>query len=118
MPDIFKAKIAQQLNKGMGKLLFPITLTRKDVSLRPDNLTDGVSSVETTYSGRGFMVDYRASQIDGTLVQVMDRQVIILGGSLSVVPQSGDLVVSEGKQYTIIHVNRDPAGATYTCQVR
>lgn len=118
MPDIFKAKIAQQINKGLGKLVFDVTLIKKTVGLRPENLTGGVSSVETPYRGRGFMVDYQANQIDGTIVQVMDRQVVILGASIPVVPDTNDLLIAEGKEYTIVRVTRDPAGATYTCQVR
>lgn len=118
MPDIFKAKIAQQINKGLGKLVFDITLTKKTAGLRAGNPTGGVASVETAYHGRGFMVDYRANQIDGTIIQVMDRQVVILGASIPVVPDTNDLLMAEGKEYTIVRVTRDPAGATYICQVR
>jgi len=64
--------------------------------------------------------DYRAGQIDGTLIQKGDRKVLLIAesGSAALVPSSGDRITVEGATYFIVSVGRDPAVATYPCQVR
>jgi hypothetical protein len=119
MPDIFRANIAGKINQAMGKLLFDVTLTRKTKAERPENLTQGVHYTEKNYTGKGFVDDYKDSEIDGTNIKQGDRKVVILGASITVVPTVGDTVTVEGETRTITGpVKRDPAGATYECQSR
>jgi hypothetical protein len=117
MPDIFKAGIASEIGKALGPLTFPLTLTKSRPSTRAE-LTGGVNSVETSYTGKGFIDDYRDSRVDGTIVKVGDRMVTILGSTIAAVPEPNDKVFIEEKSWEIIRVKRDPAGATYECQVR
>jgi hypothetical protein len=118
MPNIFNADIAGKLNKAMGSLLFDVVLTKRTSSLRSQNLTAGIDTIERQYTGRGFVEDYTEDQIDGTRVQVGDRKITILGASITVVPEIGDSLTIEGATYIIVHIRRDPAGATYECQSR
>lgn len=123
MPDIFKADIAGKLNNAMGGLVFDITLTKVEPGTRtPGALTGGTNATETAHTVKGFVDEYQDKHIDGTLIQRGDRKVIILGGSLpsGVVPEPSDKITAEGETRTIVEdgVKRDPAGATYVCQVR
>lgn len=118
MPNIFNANIAGQIAQAMGPLLFPLTLIKRTASTRGE-LTGGVNSREERYSGRGFIDDYRDSRIDGTIIKVGDRVVTIMGASIAVTPDPDDQIIIEGRTWTIVGpVRRDPAGATYECQVR
>jgi len=119
MPNIFNANIAGKINKALGNMVFPVTLVRKTYGARPEDLTRGIDSVETTYTGRGFVSDYKDSEIDGTSVKQGDRKVVILGASISVVPTVNDTVTIEGETRLIVGpVKRDPADAVYECQAR
>ena len=121
MPDIFKAKIAEKLNKAMGGLLFPVVLHSVTQGSRTSgSLTGGKNPTSTDHTCRGFIDDYQDRQIDGAIIRVGDRKVTILGASITpaVVPKTNDTVTVEGTTFTVIRVQRDPAGATYTLQVR
>ncbi len=123
MPDIFKADIAGEIHKELKTLVFDITLTKVEPGTRtPGALTGGTNPVETGYTVKGFVDEYQDRHIDGTLIQRGDRKIVILGASLpsGTVPEPSDKITAEGETRTIVEdgVKRDPAGATYTCQVR
>lgn len=117
-PDIFGVNIAGELNKALGPLVFDLTLTVVTPSTR-DDITDGTQPTTTNYTVKGFVDDYKERQIDGTIIQEGDQKITLLGGSLgSIVPKPNDKITAETRTKTIIDVERDPAGATYLCQVR
>ena len=121
MPDIFKADIAGEIYMGFKGLVFDITLTKVAPGTRtPGTLTGGTNPVETDYTGRGFTDDYEDYQIDGTIIQRGDRKVVIFGASLpsGIIPTPNDKTTAESVERVIVNVERDPAGATYLCQVR
>lgn len=131
-PDLFGADIAGAIFDALGNDVLDATLTRRNTALTgardPAELTAGrttfdVSEAETTaWSCKGFVDHYRDGQIDGTLIQRGDRKIVLLGKSLpdDIDPEPGMLITIEGAQWRIIEggVMRDPAGATFTCQVR
>ena len=120
MPNIFGEDIAGLLNTELGPLLFNVTLRRLILGKRRStNLTEKKQSTQDVV-GRGFVSDYKAYLIDGTIIQRGDRMVTILGASLpsGVIPRANNKTIIENETKTIIHVDRDPAGATYKCQVR
>lgn len=133
MAKLFGVDIAAELNKGLGPGLLDATLTVVIPGTRtPGDLTSGTNSTTTTHTCKGFVEEYNEFQIGGTanarssatfagsLVERGDRRVILLGDSISpaVVPTPGDRVTIEGNTYNIVNVNRDPAAATYSMQVR
>jgi hypothetical protein len=120
MPNIFKKDIAGKINKKLGPLVFDLTLHVVTEGTRGANLTGGTNPTETDHAGRGFVDDYRNTEIDGTIIQIGDRKTVILGASLpaGVVPKVQDKVTIEGTKRTIVFVKRDPAGATYECASR
>lgn len=117
MPNIFRANIDREIVNAMGPLVFKLTLTKSEPSTRTD-VTDGRTNVDTPYIGKGFIDDYRDSRVDDTIILTGDRVVTILGASISVIPEPEDVVNIEGQDWKIVRVARDPAGATYECQVR
>ncbi|MCF5715165.1 hypothetical protein I9H06_16385 [Pseudomonas tremae] len=111
----------------------------------PDGLADAVAKVEGTrklaavynpatgetsagslsYMGRGVFSSYLAREVDGSLIQALDEKLLTLqnelfvseGGLATAVkaePLIGDLI--GGKR--VLNVGHDPAGATWTIQLR
>lgn len=119
-PNIFGADIAGKILKGLGPLVFDVTLKSTTQGARGVALTGGTNPSSVDYTVKGFVSDYTEYQIDGTIIQKGDRVVVILGASLpdGVIPKPDDQVVAEGKTGVVINVTRDPAGATYQCQWR
>lgn len=120
MAKLFGVDIAKIANQALGKGLLPLTVTVYTPGTRtPGSLTAGTQPTSSTATGRGIIDDYDTRLIDGTRVQAGDRKVLILGDSIApVVPKPDDQVTIEGATYRIVRVARDPAAATYTCQVR
>lgn len=121
MPKLFGVDIAKEINDAMGSGLLATTLIKVTAGVRTTgSLTGGTNPKKTKKPCRGVIEDYSDGQMQGSLVQVGDRIVLILGDSLpsGIVPQTGDQVTIEGSTFDIIRVARDPAAASYTCQVR
>jgi len=119
MPTLFGVDIAGIINRELGPKLLPLTLTGYTAGTRTvGQLSGGTNPTSSTATGRGFTEDYSEGQIDGDTVKVGDRKVVILGASVSLIPAPGMTVTIEGVAYRIERVKRDPAAATYTCQVR
>lgn len=121
MSKLFGVDIAGILKSAMASGLLPVKLTRLQNGARTaGDLTAGPAVSRKTYNCRGVATEYALSQFDGDLVQKGDRKVLILGATLpaNVVPQTGDLVAIEGVESQVVDVRRDPATATYECQVR
>lgn len=119
MPKLFGVDIQGLVAKNLGPGLLVATLSKVTGQTRTDG-TGGLQPTTDDYNCKGFISDYNDYQLNGTLILTGDRQVLLLGGTLpnNIVPKSGDKVTIESLQYNIIRVKRDPAAATYTCQVR
>ena len=81
----------------------------------------GTNPTSTNYGCRGFVVDYAAAQIDGTLVVVGDRLVSLVAKSInggSTTPKPGDRVTVRSRTYSVVRVEGDAAEAMWHCQVR
>lgn len=89
----------------------------------PDSPTPGETVIN--YSGRGVFGKYLGTEIDGTLIQTMDEKLSILQNELFImllgeptetlaIPEIGDVIC--GKR--AMNVRQDPAGATWTVQLR
>lgn len=121
MPNLFGIDIAGIIGNELGPSLLPATLIKVTASTRtPGSLTSGMNPTSLNYSVRGILSDYEDHQINGTLIVKGDKQVLLLGATIAggQIPVAGDRVIIEGNTYNIIKVSRDPAAATYTCQVR
>lgn len=118
----FGVDIAGEINANVSPgLPTTATLTKRTPGTRtPGQLTDGTQPTGTSATFKCVVSDYRAGQIDGTLIQTGDRKVLLIAesGSASLAPAAGDRLAVEGATYFVVSVGRDPAAATYACQVR
>jgi len=121
MPDIFGADIAGIINDALGSLVFDQILIKTASTRDPLDSTKRVKT-EVPHACKGFVDTAEDQFINGTLVHVNDKVIIILGDSLpaGVIPIAGDIIFAEGKAHTIANegVVRDPAAATYTCRTK
>jgi len=122
MAKLFGIDIAKIVAKEIGPglldtSLIKITQGERDLA----NPSSGFAKSESTIKGKGIISDYRDDQIDGTLVKQGDRKVTLITNTFlgTPIPKSGDKILIESITYMIIgNIKRDPAAATYTCQVR
>jgi hypothetical protein len=121
MTKLFGVDIAGVLNKALGPGLLVVKLVKVTPGTRdPADLAAGTEPTSKTYTAKGLVADFALSQFDGVTIQRGDRKVLYLGASLpsGVVPSIGDHAIAEGVESEIVAVQRDPASATYVCQVR
>lgn len=117
---LFGVDIQAEIGKAFGGQLVPLTLHSVTPGTRnPSDPTAGTAPTTVDVTSEGIVDSYRESQIDGSLIQQGDKQILILGQPLGdVVPKPSDRVTIEGRSYSLIRVERDPAVATYTAQGR
>lgn len=122
MTTLFGIDIAQQLANAMGPGLLPGTLVKITHGNRVDgSLTAGRAATTASYTYKGILDDYTDRQREDSLIQLGDRKALILTKTLSdisIEPVPGDQITMSGDTYRIIKVTRDPADATFECQVR
>jgi len=80
----------------------------------------GTSDATLTYGGRGIFSGYKAAEIDGSRILATDTKLLVLKAEVvslpgvPVAPQIGDLIAGQ----RAMNVGKDPAGATWTIQLR
>jgi hypothetical protein len=74
--------------------------------------------VDVPYTCSGWIDNYATIDHVDSSVQVNDRKVFVLCSSLSVTPAPSNKVTIGGATYTIINVQRDPAGTAWVMQCR
>ena len=125
MTDLFKGfgvDIAAEILSGLGPGVPAMTLFSRSIgAVDPTNLSAGAPIVETSHTCKGFIDTYDSKRFGATVIQQGTRVVVILGDSLpsSVIPETEDRVSVESQTFHLTGpVVRDPAGATYTCEIR
>lgn len=121
MPKLFGVDFEAVMAKELGPRLIPAILIKYAYVVRVDGaLTAGRPRTGTSHNGRGVIQDYTDEQKKNTLILKEDRLALLLSGTFTsgVKPEAGDEITIEEKTYSVVAVARDPAGATYLCQVR
>ena len=110
------AGIAAEVNKAFTDVFFPSVL-RRDTEVVGSG--DAIEFVTATHPCKALVETYSMSmRIDG-LVSENERKIMILAGSISVVPKVGDIITVNGKQeFMVLEVSTDPATAIWTCKGR
>ncbi len=119
--SILDGEIAEMVADALESANVPydLTLTRSTPGeVDPDEPWVVPEPTITAHACRGFVDSYRADQVDGTVIQRNDRKVMVLVPTLSITPVPGDTVTARGQTYGVVHVDADPALATWTLQVR
>lgn len=118
---LFGVDIAAIIKKSMASGLLPVTLIKEIPGARGAVLSAGQPLAPKSYACRGFTDEYKLNQFDGNTILRGDKKILILGDTLpkGITPEGNDRVVCENITYVIQGVpERDPAAATYVCQVR
>lgn len=112
--------IAELVNQNISPSMIPATLIKvESAGIGPDPGVGG--NTETLHIGKGMIEDYKEDAINGTSIQLGDKKVLLIANSFvsKPVPEGGDKITIENKTWSLVRViERDPAGATYLCQVR
>lgn len=110
--------IASAVAAGLSSIMLDATLTRATTTGGNAWDTSSGTTTTATYACKGFVEDYAAREVDGTLVQANDRKVTVLAKTLAVTPVPEDKITISGATYRVISVKSDPAQATFTMQGR
>jgi len=74
--------------------------------------------ITTPHSCEGWVDTYQASERIDDSVLVSDRKVFVVASTLSITPTTSDTVTIGGATFSIISIQRDPAGAAWVLQAR
>lgn len=128
MPKLFGVDIAGIVGASMGPGFPKATLTRVSPTDRSYTyLSDGTNPESVSYDCRA-IIEPQAKVSAGTfgefsagdLLAEERTTVLVLAATLpaGVVPVGGDRITAEGKVYSVVSVDRDPAAATYSLTCR
>lgn len=118
LPNLFGLDIAKLVADGFASAggVLDATLIKATPGTRtPGSLTGGLNPTTTNYEGKGFLDQADSERYPNMIVERGQKIVVLLGHTFSAVPEVNDKVTIEGETLTLTEVNRDPAGATYTC---
>lgn len=123
MPNIAKLIATNFAKYGKPLGVKPCALTKSTPGIRtPGAISAGTNPVSTTYSATGFLADLKTYKLEGTLIDGVDRVVVLFGASIQggAVPAAGDRIAIGGETLTIVKdgVDSDGVKATHTCQCR
>jgi hypothetical protein len=98
----------------------PSSATYRRTVTTYDPTTGNNTSVNTDYTITAIFTRFSELELGRNAgLQVTDQKMIVQQVSLSVTPSIQlDTVISGGKTYNLVNFNPDPAGATYTFQLR
>lgn len=121
--NLFGVNISGIIARELGPAVLPATLIKQvtGTTRTTGQLSGGKTVTTSNHSCRGFIDDYTARQIDGTIVEIGDRRITLLGDTIeggTIIPEVNDRITIEGNTYKVIRINRDPDKATYECQSR
>lgn len=122
--DDLQRDLGEAFDTDLADAVKPVSGVRAEQGeYDPDSPTPG--ETVTNYVGRGVFGKYLSREIDGTLIQTTDEKLTILQNELVIallgeptetraVPEINDII--NGKR--AMNVSQDPAGATWTVQLR
>lgn len=114
--SILDGALAEQITDALTAFDIPrsAVVTTQEVSGPPWEpvITD------VPHSCSGWVDTYEAAERVDSDIQVNDRKVFIVASTLAITPVAGNTVTIGGATYSIIRVERDPAGACWVLQAR
>lgn len=114
--SILDHELAEQLTDALTSAGIPAacTVTRLETSGPPWNPT----TEQVPYACSGWQDQYSAAERANASVLISDAKVFVLVASLAIMPAPGNSISINGSTYSIISVQRDPAGACWEIQAR
>jgi hypothetical protein len=116
MSILTDGSLAARLTDALAAADIPydVVIQRTETDDDPFNPTTTV----VDHAASGWSDSYDARDIDGTLIRQSDVKAFILCSSLDITPATTDKYVANSITYTIVSVQRDPAGACWIVQAR
>ncbi len=116
------------LDGGMKKIIgdalpflfYDFTIIRSTTTA-PTNPWENPTVTEAQYPCKAIITQFKYHEIDGEKIKAEDHKIVFLADSVSISPAVDDQVqrVGDTRRYLIVSpVRKDPAGATFTAQVR
>lgn len=103
---------------GLGDIPQPITLRRVSSTYNPSTGTSTTTNTDYLIA-KGILTKYAEFEVDKVSVMSTDRKLILRKKDVTIVLNtSSDRVLIGTTVFNIIRVTEDPAGATYTVQLR
>lgn len=116
---LFGVNISGLIKAAIGPGVLGASLVKSTPATRTSGqLTGGTAPTEASYDCRGFIDKQARRDLDGTLIADGKVTIVLLGDTVdggSTPVEAGDRIVIEDTTYMIELLDRDPAGATYTC---
>lgn len=108
--EAFDSDLADAVATFMGSRVTPGTY---------DPVTETtVGGGTVTYSGRGVFADYDLAIVNGIQIVAGDLSLTALQPEVTDTPKVDDKIVWSGATYRVVSVGQDPAGATWSVQLR
>ena len=118
----FGVDIAAEILSGLGPGIPAVTLIKRTLGAEdPTDLTAGRPITDTPHVAKGFIDTYDSKRFGGTEIAQGTRVIVFLGDSLpsGIIPETEDRVTAEGSTFHLTGpIVRDPAAATYVCEIR
>lgn len=121
MVNLFGLNIKSIISRTMSGQLLRLDLIRVSRgAFDPSDPGSAPSEAREAYTFEGVVESFDDGKVDGTVIQSGDLKVLVIAGSLpdGIIPVPGDYVSISSGERKVVSVKTDPAGATYTCQVR
>jgi len=117
MNSILQGDLASLLTDALEaeRIPYPLAIRRTELDTS-DPFNPGSHDVD--YAAQGWLDTYAATDIDGTLIRTTDVKAFALCSSITITPATTDKLLANSKTYTIVSVQRDPAGACWVIQAR
>lgn len=116
MASPLETSLAKTLYRHARSVFLDATLARDGAPSGPGY--DPTPGTEAIYTCKAIHEEYSEHDRLQGLVQAGERKVLILAGSISVTPTSGDRITIRGRTFAITDVATDPAQAVWVCKAR
>lgn len=104
--------------KAMGETVFRAGVLKVPGERVSNGQGGWIAGPPTLHPCRALVDDFSAYRRAAGDIAGNDRKIIILAATLDVEPKVGHTINAEGRDWQIIALTRDPAGATYEVQGR
>lgn len=81
-------------------------------------LGEYVGAIDVTYTGRGVFGSYNDFESQANQIDINDIKLNCLQAEVGDKPKIDDVIIHDNVRHSVINVSQDPAGATWTLQLR
>lgn len=116
--DEITADIAEAFDTDLADAVSAFSGSRFEPSGPPDPINQTQPGETITYTGRGVFGSYETEVSEALGILRTDIKLTALQAEVTGQPKVDDDITRNGERYRVIHVGQDPAGASWTIQIR